>query len=393
MRQSRLYNNIIIYIDYKLIFAILLISMLSGCSTFRGIKSDKISREVYLTPVSFDRLKGWDLDNHLNAFNVFMNSCSVILKRNPNYPISTLTQLGDKSKYWQNICKAGLSQRVDTVEQARLFFEQWFVPYKVSNVEGSNLGKFTGYYEIELNGSRRKTANHKYPVYGLPKNIKILKGRSDFTHSAINRGALENKRLELAWVDSKARLFFMHIQGSGVIKLAEGGEMKVGYAGHNGFPYSSIWPVLKSHGIKHIASATSMMRWLDANPSLGLKFMEENKSYVFFREIHGKSPIGGQGIHLEAERSIALDAGIYPYGAPIWVETVLPNTQHTKHAVYNRLFIAQDTGGAIKGPIRADIFFGRGAHAEELASHMNESGTYYVFFPKFIIIPTHYRAH
>jgi membrane-bound lytic murein transglycosylase A len=372
----------------KLIAGLLLLASLAACSTKRHV----VVREAYFYKASFTDLKHWEYDCHLDALQTFQKSCQRIMRNQQNNPVSKLTKLGGLVRDWAPSCEEALNNDYKTNYEARAFFEKWFIPYKVRDHKGSDIGKFTGYYEIELNGSLKKSNKYKYPIYASPKDLGNLKGKDHLSHAAINNGSLHGKKLEIAYTDNKARLFFMHIQGSGVIKLKEGGELKVGYHGENGHAYKAIGPLFKDYCDTKIASATDMMKWLHNNPKMGKKLMEENPSYIFFRKVYGDSPIGGQGVALTGERSIAIDARIYPYGLPIWVETTTPKTTHFPSFDYNRLFIAQDTGGAIKGAIRADIFYGRGNIAEELASYMNNNGSYYILLPKTVIPPKFYKA-
>lgn len=351
-----------------------------------------VPREVLLEKADFKQLQGWHQDNHLKGFETLKRSCYSIMKAK-NGKISRLTDLASESTYWQNMCADLLKTPVFTNNIARKFFEKWFVPYKTRNISGDDVGKFTGYYELSLKGSRKKSKKYQYPVYKKPSDLEQLKGSSTITHNAINQGSLKGRNLEIAWVENKARLFFMQIQGSGIIHLDDGSIMKVGYDGQNGHPYKSIGPLFKDYCNTKIESAVDMMKWLHQNPKVGLEIMEQNESYVFFKEIYGDSPIGGQGVALTPERSMAIDHGLYPYGTPIWLETHLPNTKHYLKHNYHRLFIAQDTGGAIKGAVRGDIFFGRGEKAEEMAGYMNNKGSMFVFFPKGAHVPRKYKTH
>ena len=226
-----------------------------------------------------------------------------------------------------------------------------------------------------------------------PKNLSQHQRKSHLSHSSINNGSLKGKNLEILWVDNHARLYFMHIQGSGRIKLNDGKLIRLGYAGQNGFEYKSIGPYFKEYNATGINSALDMIEWLHQNPRDGKKIIERNQSYVFFRKINGDGPIGAQGIPLISERSIALDKAIYPYGTPVWIDTSLPKTRNYTDRKYRRLFITQDTGGAIKGAIRGDIFFGHGKRGEELACYMNNKGRQYALFPKSVKIPSYYRTH
>lgn len=347
-------------------------------------------REVHFEKTSFRELTGWKYDNHLVSLSTFKRSCDAIMKRNDRSSISGLTNIGGNAKNWKKICVALTKSNINTNEDARNFFEKWFSVYETRDKKNNNIGKFTGYFEIELNGSIKKTKRCKYPVYAVPKNLDKIKGKSHISHSAINKGKLKGRNLEIAWVDNKAKLYFMHIQGSGVIKLRNGKTLKVGYADQNGFEYTHIGPYFKDYNAKNIDSALAMMQWLHRNPRDGRKIMEKNQSYIFFRKIEGDGPIGAQGIPLTKERSIALDSGIYPYGTPVWLESSLPNTYSYQSRDYRRLLINQDRGGAIKGGIRGDVFFGNGVRAEELACFMNNTGKMYVLFPKNITIPRKY---
>ena len=365
---------------------ILIIISLSACTITR-----KASRTARFYEVTFDTLTNWSKDDHLEAMTAFKRSCKAILTKKPSAPISNLTKLGGTANAWQTPCVA--AQNIKTNSESKKFFETWFRVYEVKDAYSNAKGKMTGYYEIELIGSRKKTNRYKYPIHQAPPNLKKIKGCKGFCHYSINRGALSNRNLEIAWVDNKARAFFLHIQGSGIIKFPDGKEIKVGYACQNGFPYTSLGSIMKKYKVTDQCSAIQMMDWLTNNPQKGLKMMEENQSYVFFREITGDSPIGGQGVILTPSRSIAIDYKLYPYGSLFWLETTLPKTPYNNNGkAFNKLMVAQDTGGAIKGAIRADIFFGRGKKAEALASSLSNLGKYYILVPKTVKLPKSYTV-
>lgn len=373
--------------NIKKVGMLLLYLALSACSV-KHVKP----RVAHLQPAEYTHLSGWNEDKHLEALEAFKLSCRAVMRYSPDRKISKATELGGRIEDWLPACREATSNGIFTNYQAQQFFEKWFTPYKITDFERSHKGKFTGYFELELQGSRKKNHIYKYPVYKRPPNLQSIKGGHHISHAAINNGALANKNLEIAWVADRARLFFMQIQGSGVIKLKEGGEMKVGYDGQNGFGYTHIGPIFKKYTKDRIRSPMDMMEWMHRNPRVGKEIMEHNKSYVFFKELSGAGPIGAQGIPLMAERSMAVDHGLYPYSAPIWLETTTPKTTSRSQNTYNRLLIAQDTGGAIKGAIRGDVFYGRGARAEEKASFMNNHGSCFVLFPKNVSVPAKYRA-
>ena len=359
-------------------FFALLFLLLCGCGATK--KTHNLPR---FKEVSFKNLEGWDHDKHLRAAHAFLKSCSVISKKKPGAPISNLTRLGGSAKEWQKVCKIAKSSHLNSDSAAKKFFERNFSVYKISDTHGNETGKMTGYYEITLNGSRTPSSKYKYPIYKSPPNLSKLKGKRNFCHKSINKGVLENKKLEIVWVDSAARRFFLHIQGSGIVKINKDHFVRLSYDDHNGFPRRSIASIFNQYCITKVYSPIQMMKWLDDHPALAKKMMEENQSYVFFRENHSNGVLGGQQSHLTPERSLAIDHRIYPYGALFWIETTVPKVAHrNQKSHYNRLFVAQDTGGAIRGPIRGDLFFGHGTHAEILANGMNSLGKLYILVPK-----------
>ena len=376
----------------KNLILLIFIIALSSCS---GTKKRKYKvRKVKFFKTEYSKLVGWKYDNHLISLKTFSNSCQKILQLNNSNPVSTLTNIGGSAKNWKLICKKLERAKIETSTGAKKFFERWFIPYVIfDGSTNKKIGKFTGYYEIEINGSLKKTRRCKHPVYMPPKNLSTHQNRDYLSHSSINKGSLRNKNLEILWVDNHARLYFMHVQGSGRVKLDNGNLIRLGYAGQNGFDYTSIGPYFKKYDAKGINSALDMIEWLHRNPRDSKKIIEQNQSYIFFRKINGDGPIGAQGIALTPERSIALDSAIYPYGTPIWIDTSLPKTRNYIDRKYRRLFIAQDTGGAIKGAIRGDVFFGHGKRSEELACYMNNQGKMYALFPRSAKIPKYYRTH
>ena len=363
------------------------------CSCTSDYKRYYKPRQVSFVKATYRDMYGWDYDNHLISLQTFARSCEKIMMLKPWQPISSTTKIGGSARQWQNICKSLDLRKIKNNKQAKKFYEKWFVPYKLYDENKSQEGKFTGYYEIFLNGSWKKSAKFKFPVYAAPKNLSQLKRKKHLSHASINKGSLRGKGLELIWVDNLARLHWMQIQGSGIVKLGKGKYVRVGYAGQNGFDYTSVGPYFKKYGATGIKSGLDMIEWVHKNPVIGRKIIEHNKSYVFFKKHFADGPIGKQGVPLTPERSIAIDNGLYPFGMPIWVETTLPYSRNYADRKYRRLFIAQDKGGAIKGGLRADIFFGHGTRAEELACYMNNPGKLIVMFPRSVRIPRNYRTN
>ena len=327
--------------------------------------------ELVLVPSSFDRLTGWASDDHAAALIAFLVSCSAIGERDPAAPLDGAAGMG-LSGTWQEVCR--VARATDSLS-ARAFFETWFRPWRAT-AGGSDLGLFTGYYEPLLEGSRAPSEAYRYPLYRMPAPGAAIPAREE-----IDRGALAGLGLELLWVDDKIAAFFLHIQGSGRVRLPDGNTVRVGYAGKNGHAYHAIGRELIARGVlvREEVSLQSIRDWLRANPDLADEIMWTNPSYVFFREIEGPGPLGAQGVALTPGRSLAIDDAFLAFGVPVWLATALPDGRP-----WNRLMIAQDTGGAIVGPVRGDIFFGAGDWAEWVAGRMKGEGRYWILLPHLI---------
>lgn len=352
-------------------FLLIFIVFLSSCSAPTSLKQDRKSRLI-ITKAGFSDFKGWDKGEHEGALTAFRKSCDKFDKLPDSY---YLGYPSGRVKEWRSVCKKA---RVIKDSEAKIFFESNFVPYKVSG-RGRSDGLFTGYYEPELEGSRKEKGDFKHAVYKRPPNlVKPFLGRR-----RIENGELKGKGLELAYVKDPVELFFLHIQGSGRIKLDDGKTMRVGYADQNGCSYTSIGRYLVDQGVFELDEVTApkIKNWLYNNPDKAKSAMNNNQSFVFFRELSGEGPIGGQGVALTPEHSLAVDKNFIPYGTPVWLETTLPVSE-SKTEPYNRLMVAQDTGGAIKGPVRGDVFFGYGKRARELAGRMKQEGQYYLLTPR-----------
>jgi membrane-bound lytic murein transglycosylase A len=302
---------------------------------------------------------------------------------------------------WQAVCASAAALVQTDNDALRLFFEDAFIPYQVFNPDGTSHGLITGYYEPKLAGSRFKTTRFKYPLYAAPEDLLTidlsvvypqlkdlrLRGRIEgkrivpyFSRAEIDagRGALR----VLFWVENPVELFFLQIQGSGRIALADGRLVKVGYADQNGHPYVSIGKKLIEMGELRVeqASMQGIKAWAESHPEKLAALLEQNPSYVFFRELPDglSAPLGALGVPLTAEYSIAIDPRSIPLGMPVFLSTTYPNTTEP----LNRLMLAQDTGGAIRGAVRADFFWGFGDQAGAQAGRMKQSGRMWVLFPK-----------
>ncbi|MDE6224272.1 MAG: MltA domain-containing protein, partial [Alphaproteobacteria bacterium] len=258
------------------------------------------------------------------------------------------------------------------------YFEYWFEPYMIQNMDGSSTGTFTSYYEAELEGSLNATCEYLNPIYGKPSDLPTNGGKYH-TREQIENGAIRNKTPVLFWAKDASDVFILHIQGSGIVRTKDGKKYRVGYAGNNGHSFVGIGSILQKNGIRPEGglSMGSIKDWLDSHPVQAKKLMNQNPRYIFFRDVVGEGPIGAMGVPLTAGRSIAVDTEYIPLGLPIFLQTNDPNGTPLQ-----RLVIAQDTGTAIKGAIRADYFWGSGKEALQMAGRMRSNGSYYILLPR-----------
>jgi membrane-bound lytic murein transglycosylase A len=343
---------------------------LAGCFQ-GGAKPPK--PKLTLQPVSFAVLTGWSDDSVSGAVPAFLRSCSAFLARGAADPLDAKVP-GDFGTIgeWRGLCDKAAALP-DTDLAAKEFFETNFVPMLAGNLGDSN-GRFTGYFEIALNGSRRQGGPFQTPIYRRPQNP------ATYSRAEIEDGALAREGLELAWVDDPVGAFFLAIQGSGQIKLKEGGTIRVGYDGANSRPNIVIGRLLVERGEIPLPEVTmdSIRAWIEAHGAAGVALMHENPSYVFFKQIAGDGPLGSEGVMLTARRSLAVDRAFIPLGVPIWLDA----QERFVLGVNRQLVIAQDTGGAIKGPVRGDLFWGSDAAAATAAGRMSAAGHYYLLLPK-----------
>lgn len=369
-----------------------------------------------LSPLKFTELPGWQRGAQSGALGAFGISCASLLQR-PGSSHVRPAGTGGRTAAWHAPCRAVAAVASGDDAAARAFFERYFVPYRVAAAGwiggatagliggGAAEGVFTGYYEPELDGARRRGGRFTVPLYMRPpdmvtadlgrfkpefKGFRII-GRAVAgtlqpmpSRGEISAGALAGRDLEIVWVDDAVDAFFLHIQGSGRIRLRDGSVLRLGYDAANGHPYSSIGKTLLERGEISAdgMSMQSIRAWLAANPGKAERIMSGNKSYVFFRKISGPGPIGAQGVALTPGRSLAVDRRFMPLGAPVWLDTTVPLAPGRP---LRRLMVAQDTGSAIRGPVRGDFFWGHGAGAAENAGHMKSRGRYYLLLPRDVV--------
>jgi len=340
-----------------------------------------------LQAASWSDLPGWGDDDLKGAWPAFLQSCRGVASK-------------PQGLAWQRVCAA--AQTVDAKDKVaqRRFFEREFTPYAVIAADGSAEGLITGYYEPLLKGSRKQGKPYLHPLLGVPDDMITVDLASVWPElkNMRLRGRLQGNRLlpywsraeieergvpakTLLWVDDPVESFFLQIQGSGRVRLPGGEMVRVGYADQNGHPYQSIGRVLVERGWLKLeqASMQGIQAWARANPDKLQELLNANPSYVFFRELPASDdgPIGSLGVPLTPERSIAIDPRTIPLGAPVFLATTRPNTDRP----LRRLMQAQDTGGAIKGAVRADFFWGFGNKAGEQAGRMKQKGRLWVLLP------------
>jgi membrane-bound lytic murein transglycosylase A len=305
------------------------------------------------------------------------------------------------------VCDRARSVPRDDAAAARSFYEASFLPYAVGDREDRE-GLLTGYYEPELAGDRRRRGRFVHPLYLAPADRMVIdlgefkrdlagrkvtgmirggRFRPYWDRAEIEAGALRGRGLEMLWVDDPVALFFLQIQGSGRVRLPDGKLVRVGYSGQNGHDYTAIGKVLVERGAMTMAevSLQSIRAWLAAHPAEAASVMDANRSYVFFRVLPGASPVGAQGVELTAGRSLAVDPAFLPYGLPLWLASttpVVPELGRSAESPLERLVVAQDTGGAIRGPVRADLFLGPGREAEQIAGRMKQPLRLWLLWPK-----------
>jgi len=341
-----------------------------------------------LERVNWEALAGWQSDNMVAALATFAQGCTELQSR----------------EEWKQVCARALSILSSPRNDLALaYFRDNFEPYRVVNFDGTDAGLVTGYYEPLLHGSRTPTKRFKYPVYSTPQDLisveladvyadlkfRRLRGRLDgsklvpyLVRSEIESASAPLKGLEIAYVDNAVELFFLQIQGSGQIQLPDGSRIRVGYAEQNGHPFRSLGGALIRKGEIRAerASMQGIKEWAARNPRKVQQFMNTNPSYVFFKELPNEltGPIGTLGVPLTAERSIAVDPRVIPLGVPVFLATTHPESRQE----FRRLMVAQDTGGAIGGAVRADFYWGFGDDAGAMAGRMKYPGRMWVLLPR-----------
>ena len=361
---------------------------------------------ITLKPVTFSALPAWQQANTIKSLSVFQRSCRVFLKQNPTKAVGTALlpiQVSD----WKDTCSAAVQIHNPSKKVAQAFFEQWFTPVEFN--DGAPVeGLFTGYYLPEFDGSLVRTKEYAVPVYGVPSNLVTVHlhdfdstilhgnwvGRVEgkklipyYTRKEINEGALKGLASVVVWLKNPIDRLTLEIEGSGLVRLTNGKRLSLGYGAQNGAPYTPIARVLIERGVMTYDNA-SMQRiraYLDAHPEKVDSVLNQNKSVVFFRKESNENAYGSQGVALTPGYSLAVDTRWVPLGVPLWLDTTRPHEHRDAQLPLRRLMVAQDTGGAIRGAVRGDFFWGSGDKATAVAGRMKNRGHYWLLLPSDVV--------
>jgi len=377
------------------------LGFLAAASVSANERAPLIIANAQLETVNWSEMSGWDADDHVAAFGTFLNSCKVMVRGTPPGR--------DNSPFYgalQSVCRRALAVHPRGEDAARTFFEQNFRPMRIAPL-GEDKGFLTGYYEPIIVGSRVASEEFNVPLYRTPPNLSLRtplkKTEADghkrwrrFAHrdtgffydrAAIEDGALAGRNLEICYLKDPTDLFFAQIQGSARVRLPDGKILRINYDSSNGWPYTPIGRILIERNLvpRDEMSMDRIREWMAANPAEGKELRRRNKSFVFFRETDlgdQDEPVGAQGVSLTPGRSIAVDKFIHVYGTPFFISAELPIENEKTVTKFNRLMVAQDTGGAILGPARADLYFGAGEEPAHVAGRIRHPGQFTMLIPR-----------
>jgi len=366
---------------------------------------EALPERLTLSPVAYAALPGWSEDSLSEALPALRRSCGRLAAAPDERALGPEGPAGPVAGTvadWRAACDTLNSLAPGDDAALRSTLERHFTPFAVGNNRQTD-GVFTGYYEAELRGALAPDGRFGWPLYAKPPDLvtadlgsfradldgirlvgRVADGRvvPYLDRATIEDGALAGQGLELIWIDDPVDAFFLHVQGSGRVILPDGEVVRVGFAATNGLPFTAIGQVLLDEGKVRPgeASVQHIHEWLRANPAEAHEIMRRNRRFTFFRVIEGEGPIGGQGVPLTPRRSLAVDPAFIPLGAPLWLDTTYPGSGQP----LRRLMVAQDIGGAIKGPVRGDFFWGYGEEALHYAGRMKQSGRYYLLLPNIV---------
>jgi membrane-bound lytic murein transglycosylase A len=354
-------------------------------------------------PIAWNEIAGWASDDHVQAYKAFRVSCaSIAAQRNSPEDSKAL------GASLREPCRAARSRDITDDARARAFFEENFKPLQISRL-GEDAGFVTGYYEPIIEGSRTQTDVYNVPVYRRPSNLFVRGFKQDaaslpnkgqvfrkigrrklvpyYDRGEIEDGAIAGRGLEICWLKNQTDLLFAQIQGSARIRLEDGSTVRINYDAHNGYPYTAIGRVLIDRGIipREQMSMQKIREWMEQNPDGAKDVRRQNRAYVFFREVSlsdKDEAVGAQGVPLTPGRSIAVDSSLHVYGTPFFIEGELPIQSEQSKTPFRRLMVAQDTGSAITGPARADIYYGAGPEAGRVSGRIRHNMRFVMLVPR-----------
>ncbi|MGV8998603.1 MAG: murein transglycosylase A [Parvibaculaceae bacterium] len=352
-------------------------------------------RVVPKEPLSFSALNGWSDDSQALAMATFKRSCTRLLRLNQSDPLDKKNDTGfyGTAGDWFEACRAAANVPAGDAA-ARAYFERYFVPVRVS--DGSEAGLFTGYYEPEMMGSMSRHGVFQTPILSFPAEFsraqaagQALPTRAQI-EDGIKSGSIDADRLAVVWLEDPVDAFFLHVQGSGRVTLDNGAVLRVAFAAKNQRPYTSIGKILIDQGAipRDEVSMQTIRAWLKAHPADVAPLLRQNESYIFFKVIKASDdlgPPGAEGVSLTPERSLAVDRAAHPMGSLFWLETTAPVPHTGDVRPFRQLMVAQDTGTAIRGVERGDVFWGPGADASEIAGRMKQAGHLVALLPRDLV--------
>jgi membrane-bound lytic murein transglycosylase A len=379
------------------VLALAALLLLAACEKKPPVE---VPDRLLLVPTTFEQIPGWREDALGEAVPALARSCARLRGQADDRPVGPGGGgLAGTAADWRPACAAMDAVPPGDNGAARAALETWFAPFKAMNNERAD-GLFTGYYEAELRGALAPDDTYRVPLYGKPADLvaadlglfrtdlsgqqilgRVAEGSlvPYYTRAEIDAGALRGQNLELLWSNDPVDVFFLQVQGSGQVHLPDGTVRRVGFAASNGLEFYAIGRALLEEGkvSRDDASMQSIRDWLRAHPAESAEMMRRNSRFVFFRWIEGDGPIGSQGVALTPGRSLAVDPAFVPLGVPVFLDTTWPASERP----LRRLVVAQDTGSAIKGPLRGDLFWGAGEPALAQAGRMKQRGAVYILLP------------
>lgn len=380
--------------------SLILVLMVSACATPPTTPEEKTDAPLTLVRSDFAALPDWGNDAFDGWRQAYGRSCEKIAAQKPENNFGPDARFGTV-KQWQDACQGFMMLSSTHPQTYQKYFERTFVPYEVRAGQDPE-GLFTGYYEAALRGSKTRSAKYNVPLHARPSDL-VMVNLGEFREELKGQriaGRVKDGNLKpyesreeilagklppaqekvLVWVDDPVEAFFVQVQGSGVVQMDDGSVMRIGYDGQNGHIYYAIGRELVKRGelTKDNVSMQAIRSWLEQHPDQAAELMNTNKSYVFFRELTGEGPIGGQNVALTPGRSLAIDRSLLAYGMPVWLDAAGPGDSAAR---IRKMMITQDTGGAIRGPVRGDYFWGFGPDAEHNAGLMKSKGRYWIFLP------------